>query len=463
MRSGSHLNRSVGQEPQETGQDPAVRDQTSLCCYRARTGQPEPISVPGHPALARATSGCRAIALTTTENTREATAQPGWPAAHEPAPVARPKTSTLTRGRPRQRPPSGAFGDANVHQAAATTSTTSTMATGPAPDVGAVHRPRRRTPGPRRRKTSVRMIQPTDDGDAGTGQSLTGWAHGSLTDELPGRGRSHPRAEAAAEAGGRAARAPHRRGPRRRRRGVCCCRFYAPTTAAPACCSTSTVVASSTATSTPTTRTAPVAPSTGRAGPCSRSTTAALRRIPVPGRHRRRSRRWATGSRAGREAVSSTTSRTWSAVTPRRSHLALTVALPPPRRLRRAAAGLPVPRPLVRHVRPREIRDADFPVEALAWFWQMYLQREGDGDDVRADPLRATSYAGLPPALVQLAALDVLTSTREAAGRPDGRRRGAGGRGGLSGKSVTASGATTTTTSTTRRRPTPRRSLARLA
>ena len=36
------------------------------------------------------------------------------------------------------------------------------------------------------------------------------------------------------------------------------------------------------------------------------------------------------------------------------ANLALTVALAPPRRLRRAAAGLPVPRPLVRHLRPRD-------------------------------------------------------------------------------------------------------------
>jgi acetyl esterase len=59
----------------------------------------------------------------------------------------------------------------------------------------------------------------------------------------------------------------------------------------------------------------------------------------------------------------------------------------------------------------RGIPDADFPIEALEWFWRMYLHDAADASDVRADPLLATSYAGLPPALVQLAALDVLTPT----------------------------------------------------
>jgi len=59
----------------------------------------------------------------------------------------------------------------------------------------------------------------------------------------------------------------------------------------------------------------------------------------------------------------------------------------------------------------REIRDADFPVEALAWFWRMYLPGDEMADDLRADPLLASSYAGLPAALVQLAELDVLTPT----------------------------------------------------
>ena len=59
----------------------------------------------------------------------------------------------------------------------------------------------------------------------------------------------------------------------------------------------------------------------------------------------------------------------------------------------------------------REIPDADFPVEALAWFWRMYLQRRRVATTSAPTRSCAPSYAGLPPALVQLAALDVLTPT----------------------------------------------------
>ena len=58
----------------------------------------------------------------------------------------------------------------------------------------------------------------------------------------------------------------------------------------------------------------------------------------------------------------------------------------------------------------RSIPDPDFGVDDLAWFWRMYLQGEGGAGDLRADPLLAPSYAGLPPAFLQLAELDVLTS-----------------------------------------------------
>ncbi len=57
----------------------------------------------------------------------------------------------------------------------------------------------------------------------------------------------------------------------------------------------------------------------------------------------------------------------------------------------------------------RSVPDADFGMEDLVWFWRMYLQGQGAAGDLRADPLLAASYAGLPPALLQLAELDVLT------------------------------------------------------
>jgi len=56
------------------------------------------------------------------------------------------------------------------------------------------------------------------------------------------------------------------------------------------------------------------------------------------------------------------------------------------------------------------ILDPDFGVEDLAWFWRLYLQGRDPGTDPDLDPLRAESFAGLPPALVQLAELDVLTA-----------------------------------------------------
>lgn len=49
-------------------------------------------------------------------------------------------------------------------------------------------------------------------------------------------------------------------------------------------------------------------------------------------------------------------------------------------------------------------------LEACARYWRLYLPA-GAGSEVRADPLRASSYVGLPRTLVQLAELDVLTPT----------------------------------------------------
>jgi len=45
---------------------------------------------------------------------------------------------------------------------------------------------------------------------------------------------------------------------------------------------------------------------------------------------------------------------------------------------------------------------------AMRYYWQQYLGPDGDPSDARASPLRATSFAGLPPALVITAEFDPL-------------------------------------------------------
>jgi len=65
----------------------------------------------------------------------------------------------------------------------------------------------------------------------------------------------------------------------------------------------------------------------------------------------------------------------------------------------------------------RTISEPDFGVDDLAWFWKLYVQG-ADTTDVDLDPLRSPDFAGLPRTLVQLAALDVLsTSGRHLADR----------------------------------------------
>lgn len=59
------------------------------------------------------------------------------------------------------------------------------------------------------------------------------------------------------------------------------------------------------------------------------------------------------------------------------------------------------------------LADAADQLEEYAWYWGLYLDDDRRSDP-RADPLRAPSYAGLPPTLVQLAALDVLHTTGRA-------------------------------------------------
>jgi acetyl esterase len=46
--------------------------------------------------------------------------------------------------------------------------------------------------------------------------------------------------------------------------------------------------------------------------------------------------------------------------------------------------------------------------EVMAWYWDQYLDRPEDGRSPLASPLRAESFAGLPPALVITAGYDVL-------------------------------------------------------
>lgn len=58
----------------------------------------------------------------------------------------------------------------------------------------------------------------------------------------------------------------------------------------------------------------------------------------------------------------------------------------------------------------RTIAEPDFGVDDLAWFWQLYLQGREPGTDADLDPLAAESFGGLPPTLVQLAELDVLSA-----------------------------------------------------
>ncbi len=51
---------------------------------------------------------------------------------------------------------------------------------------------------------------------------------------------------------------------------------------------------------------------------------------------------------------------------------------------------------------------------SMQWFWNHYLAQSEDGNDPMASPLRATSLANLPPALVMTAEYDPLSSEGEA-------------------------------------------------
>jgi len=52
--------------------------------------------------------------------------------------------------------------------------------------------------------------------------------------------------------------------------------------------------------------------------------------------------------------------------------------------------------------------------KAMRWFWQQYLQEEGQADDPLASPLRAESLAGLPPTALLTAGFDPLRDEGEA-------------------------------------------------
>jgi acetyl esterase len=59
----------------------------------------------------------------------------------------------------------------------------------------------------------------------------------------------------------------------------------------------------------------------------------------------------------------------------------------------------------------RGLVEPDLPITDCEFFWSLYAPNEAAYDDVDFDPLLATGYAGLPPTLIQLAELDVLTPT----------------------------------------------------
>lgn len=58
-----------------------------------------------------------------------------------------------------------------------------------------------------------------------------------------------------------------------------------------------------------------------------------------------------------------------------------------------------------------DLPDPELDAEACTWFWELYAPDRSRWSEVALDPLLSPDFTGLPPTLIQLAELDVLTPT----------------------------------------------------